>query len=142
MCMSCWVYIKGKVVIPGKVDPHTIFGKETYEISEFLPAALMNADKQIIKAYRHEECQKYYDSLDGLFEHPEEYMYHGSEGTPHLEWITDKENTTIWMNGALRDVCDVDEVVEWFKSKLPSDAKLAYVIVKSYPKIKKWSLKN
>lgn len=137
--MSYWVYVKGKAIIPGKVDPHVIFGKETYEINKF-PS--MNADEQVRKAYRDKEYQKYYDSLDNLFERPEEYMYHGSEGTPHLEWIVDKENTTIWMNGALRDRFDVDGIVEWFKSKLPSNTKLAYVIAESYPKIKKWSLKN
>lgn len=131
--MSEWIRIRGKIIVPGNVDPHKLFGKETYagrdERKTLGRLDILRSDEDYKKyeEFREEEFRRWENSLDDLWEHEDEYMPAGSEGTPHLSWVKDKSRTTIWIDGALRSYGDNGELVGWFAGRVPKNAKFAYI---------------
>ena len=78
---------------------------------------IFDADKLIGKELLFTDSS---ETWDYAFEHPEEYLPLGSEGSLiKTVWINPKENDmdayTVSIFGDLRDHHNADEVIEWFK---------------------------
>lgn len=78
---------------------------------------VFDADKLIGKELLFTDSS---ETWDYAFEHPEEYLPLGSEGSLiKTVWINPKENDmdayTVSIFGDLRDHHNADEVIEWFK---------------------------
>ena len=79
---------------------------------------VFDADKLIGKELLFTDSS---ETWDYAFEHPEEYLPLGSEGSLiKTVWINPKENDmdayTVSIFGDLRDHHDADKVIEWFKN--------------------------
>lgn len=107
--MSSWIHVSGVF---------NIDGVEGNELDDDLTFSDL-IDKKLGKELRYEDD---YDKWDYAFKHKNEFLPLGSEGSLHKSiWENpDKDSlnmAVITVFGNLRDCCDVDEYIGWFKKK-------------------------